>query len=164
MHAAAHSTDSPKPTLFRIIKPDYLAILALLLTCAPWAMYLTLALLGYLPNPEGLNPFSGMDAPLLLNLSSLATIVCVPYLVWRVRRVRQMFSHGEEVRGRVKTAFFHESLAQITYVYTYRGWQYVAEHSLRWTAEASALGEGDEVTVLVDPSKPQRSIIRDLYV
>ena len=106
MHAAAHSTDSPKPTLFRIIKPDYLALLALLLTCAPWAMYLALTWLGYLPNPESLNPFSGADAPLLLNLSAFATIVCLPFLVWRVRRVRQMFRHGEAVKGRVKKAHF----------------------------------------------------------
>ena len=50
------------------------------------------------------------------------------------------------------------------YVYTYHGWQYVAEDTVTWMMEASALGEGAEVTVLVDPSKPERCIIRDLYV
>jgi hypothetical protein len=153
-----------QPSVARIVKSDYVALLTVLSPVVFWLMYLALAYFGYLPNPRGRKPLSDSDAPFFLKLALITTFICLPLLIWRVRHFQTVFANGEAVNGRIAKVSFFRDRGRIEFTYTYAGRQYHAKNALHKTKEATAFKEGDEVVIVVSRSNPKRSYIRDLFV
>lgn len=153
-----------KPSLARIVKSDYVALLTVLSPLVVWLMYLALACFGYLPNPKGRKPLSDSDAPFFLKLALVSTLICIPLLIWRVRHFQTVFANGEAVNGRIEKVYFFRDRGRIEFTYTYAGRQYRAKNALHKTKAATAFREGDEVVIVASRSNPKRAYIRDLFV
>lgn len=140
------------PSVWRIIQVDYLASLGVLLPLVMWA----LALLGQAFDP-GAAAFFRLVAPGVTAAGALL-------LLWRVTSIRSISSGGEEVPGVIVGAGFVRGRGRIQYVYTYRGQKYMGSSALQASAITRALVPGRAVTVMVDPLKPRRAFVCELYL
>ena len=101
--------------------------------------------------------------PFFLALAVVATLVCLPGLIWRVWSISQVFVRGVEVTGQVTRIRFYRGRGQVEYAYTYLGELYHAGNHILQTGRARTLAGGDAVVIVVDPTRPSRAYIRDLY-
>jgi hypothetical protein len=140
------------PSLLRIVQVDYLASLGVLIPVVIWG----LVLLGLVFDP-GAASFFRLIAP-------AATAAGLILLLWRVMSIRAVFNGGDEVPGVIVGAGFVRGRGRIQYVYTYRGRKYLGSSALQASAITRALVPGRAVTVMVDPLKPRRAFVCELYL
>ena len=140
------------PTLWRIIQVDYLASIAVLLPVVMWG----LALVGQLLDP-GAAAFFRLVAPAVTGAGLIL-------LIWRAASIRSVFDAGDDVPGVVVGTAFARGRGRMSYVYTYRGKKYMGSNALQASAIACSLAQGQAVTVMVDPLRPKRAFVRELYL
>lgn len=140
------------PSLWRIITVDYLASIGALMPVVVWG----LALLARILDPDAA-AFFRLIAPAV-------TVAGLILLLWRIRSIRAVVSGGDEVPGIVAGIDFVRGRGRIGYVYTYRGQKYLSSNALQVSAITRSLAQGQEVTVMVDPLKPKRAFVRELYL
>lgn len=154
-----------KPSLVRTIQSDYISTLCLTFLIAAWAFYIGVAVFGYFPATRVSGPTRGTaDAPFLLVVALVVTVVCVPLLVWRVGRVWRKLSSGVEVPGRVTNIYFARERGQIEYTYEYGGRRYHRNEAIRRSRRTIGLMSRRDVTVIVDEKNPDKGAIKELYL
>ena len=140
------------PSLFRIIRIDYLAFTGVIFPVVAWG----LALVAPLFNPEAASFFQ-LVAPVV-------TVVGLALVFWRVWDMRSLFANGDEVSGIISGIGFFRGRGRIEYVYTYRGRKYKGGNAILSTVVTRSLVHGQEVTVVVDPFNPKHAFVRELYL
>ncbi|MHB0954748.1 MAG: DUF3592 domain-containing protein [Pirellulaceae bacterium] len=146
-----------KPSIVKIISADYTALVLVLVPIVTWGLYVAI-LTGLVGGEFG--PGAG---PVFLGMAAVSSVVCIPLLIWRLSIIFAMFRHGVPAKGEITRAFFYKDRGRVEYKYTFDGQQYQAGNPLHKTAKARALKEGDEIDLLVNPAKPNKAIIPDLY-
>lgn len=141
------------PSPGRIIGTDSLAFGGAVIPPALWGLYLAML---------WLDPGSA-DAWLFPALPAVITVMGVVAVMRRVRLVRNVFAHGVEAPGTVQSATTTRgSQTRIDFTYTYAGQAYSGSNVV---SGAHVGGKpGDAITVVLDPQRPKRAFIRDLYV
>ena len=158
-------TDKTKPSVFRIIQSDYVALLGVLVPLVSLIMYIAVAYFGYFPGFRGRDPIQGTEgAPLFLNLFIAGLVLGVPLAIWRIRSIQQLFSKSVEVVGQITQVSFHRDRGRVEYSYTYQSKAYTGGNAIMKTGQTQKLRSGDQVVLLVNPDDPKRALIRDLYV
>ena len=147
------------PSIRQIIRIDYLAIS---LAGVPVAMWVLLAVVYIMPawlnnQPVELNAFS------ILVLIA-ATLYCWLALAWRVNKIRSVFAAGVHVKGVITKIWFFRNRGQMYFNYTYLGAQHDAKMTLVKNETTSALTEGAELDLLVDPDDPKRTFLQNLFI
>jgi len=156
--------DIKKPSVFRVIQSDYLALILVGFPAVAWGMYIVIAFFGFFPGMRGHDPIRGTEgAPFFLGMAIVATVVLIPLLLWRLRSFQATFARSDEVVGHITSISFFRDRGRIEYTYdmggqTYNGWNAVMKNK-----RTTSLSQGDEVVLLVDRSAPKRALIRDLY-
>lgn len=141
---------SPSP--FRIIRTDYLASLGALFPLVAWAMALVTRF------------FDPQAAAFFLRFAPAVTAAGLVVVAWRVWTIRSVVGGGTEVPGVITGAGFFRGRGRVEYVYTYRGDKFQGGNSVQASSAARALVPGREVAVMVDPLRPKRAFVRDLYL
>lgn len=164
------------PSLRRILKRDPLLRITTWSLAGIWALYSAWVFAG-LPK---LRMFS-------IVLAAVSAIE-FPVLISKIRFYRGLFGRGMEVAGRVTRISIsdapwsfmspddvsEESMkCRVDYSYSFRDGAYHGKGVVRGTKtpglgyfdmmDSPSLQPGDEIALLVDPEKPDRSIMRDLY-
>lgn len=152
------------PTVISILQTDYAALLAMLAPAVLWVMYVATAYFGFFPGLRGRDPLGYSDAPFFFYGAIVATIVGIPILVSRVRALRALYSRGVEVTGRVTNVWFVRDRGRVEYAYEYQGQVYQSGRAIPKSRRTEGLKPGFDVTLIVDPLKPERALIRDLYI
>lgn len=142
----------PTASLFRIIQVDYLASLGAIFPVVSWG----LALVGRFFDPQA--------ASFFLQASPIVTVVGLAVIAWRGLTIRSVIGNGAEVPGVVSGIGFFRGRGRIRYVYTYQSRKYEGSNAIQSTRSTRALTQGREVTVMVDPFKPRRAFVRELYL
>jgi hypothetical protein len=154
-----------KPSLFRIITIDYSSFAIIFSPIIAWGLYGVISVFGIIPDFRwGREPLTGEDLPIMLSVATFATGLAIPLLVWRVRVVWSTFIMGVEVPGQVVKIFFFRDRGRVEYTYTYQGHTYRRGNAIMKTKRTKALELNSQVTLVVHPNKPERAVIRDLYV
>lgn len=157
------SPQSPVPSIFRIIRTDYAALLAVLFPLVIWGMYVATAFFGFFTGLRGREPLTASDAPFFLYFSLIVTLLGIPLLIWRIHVIRAIFIRGIEVPGKIMSAHFSGSRGRLEYAYIFRGQTYRSGHAVQKTKQVRGLQPGYDVTLVVDPNNPGRALIRDIY-
>jgi hypothetical protein len=152
------------PSIFRIMRTDYAALLAVLFPLVIWGMYVATAFLGFFPGLRGRDPLTASDAPFFLYFAVIVTLLGIPLLIWRLQAIRAIFIRGVEIPGKIMTAHFSGSRGRLEYAYIFQGQTYRAGHAVHKTKQVRGLQPIDDVTLVVDPNNPGRALIRDIYV
>jgi hypothetical protein len=140
------------PSPGRIIGIDSLAFGGAVIPPALWGFYLVMLWLDR----------GSAEAWLFPGLPAVITILGIAVVIWRVRLVRSVFAHGVEVRGLVQSATTTRgSNTRLEFTYTYAGQAYTGSNVV---SQARFGGQpGNVITVVLDPRRPKRAFIRDLY-
>ncbi len=139
------------PSLFRIVKVDYLASLGVIFPVVLWG----LALATRLFDPEAAS-FFWLIAP-------IATVAGLLLLLWRVWAINQVFNDGAEVPGVIIGTSFFRGRGRVEYVYTYQSQKYQSGNAIQASPVARSLAPGQAVTLMVDRLNPKRAFARELY-
>lgn len=97
--------------------------------------------------------------------AGLMTAVFGPVLVWRIRDLRRVFARGEVVQGRVLTVGENsEYIEHAVIAYQHGGREYRVTNVTEGVLAGRRLAPGAAVDVVVDPGKPSRAFIVNLYI
>ena len=149
------------PTLMTILWADFPAFMAAVFPMVVAILAIILAFAGDIPDPRGGEDLSNEDLPYLLGFGVILTLLCIPLLVFRVRRVRRLLRTGHETPGTITAARLSRNGSRLKYQFEYASKKH--DKSLLIPFWIENIEEGDEVTVVVDPARPRRAIIKDLY-
>jgi len=142
----------PTPSPFRIIRTDYLASIGAIFPLVAWAMALAARF------------FDPGAAAFFLRFAPAVTVVGLIVIAWRVWTIRSVISSGTEVPGVITGSGFFRGRGRVEYVYTYRGTKYQGGNAVQASDTTRSLVPGRDVTVMVDPLKPKRAFVRELYL
>jgi hypothetical protein len=153
-----------KFSLLAILFSDYSILFALLIPFVLGFSHL-LALFGYIPDGSGF----GFTVPDESDIASSQTstiffsIVAITYFVIRIRFFYILYKRGVEVSSTILEYSCHTRGARIQYEYIYDNKKYCKGNSLSYAFKKNDFHEGQEVMLLVDPKKPTRAIIKNIY-
>ncbi len=154
-----------KPSLLRIIRSDYFAMLGALTPAVFFAGYVAIVYFGFLPGFRGDDPIQGSEGAPFFFYGFLITLgLGISAVNWRYRFFSQLFATGIQVPGRVETVNFFRDRGQIVYRYEYEGKTYTGANAVMRNAHTRRFVPGMEITLIVDQDDPARALIRDLYV
>jgi hypothetical protein len=147
------------PSMRGILWTDYGAFISAVLLIMIWVVYLA-----WVPSWRADGPIvSPFLAPYYLVLCLLVSVVCLGILGYRVLLLRRVFRLGEQVRGRITSIEMQRDRGRVEYVFRLKGEERRARAFIHRTKQTLAIKNGDRVILLVDPSRPERAFIRDLY-
>ena len=108
--------------------------------------------------------FDPQAAAFFLRFAPAVTAAGLVVIAWQVWTIRSVVGGGTEVPGVITGAGFFRGRGRVEYVYTYRGDKFQGGNSVQASSAARALVPGREVAVMVDPLKPKRAFVRELYL
>ncbi|MEN8242616.1 MAG: DUF3592 domain-containing protein [Chloroflexota bacterium] len=141
--------EKQRPSLFRIAFTDYPTFLSLISPLILW--------IGYFLSK------SGTDSSLLY-ISIAVTVAAIPVIIWRILYFLKIFDVGEEATAEILGVRFYRSRGRVDFNYTYKGTDYTSSNLLLASERVRNLTAGKEVTVLVNPENPKKSVIRDMFI
>lgn len=156
------------PSLFAIVKTDFLALLGAIGPAVGAALAVA-SVAGVLPDrhrsaAEGRLawlPAQPRDAAAAFAVAlALAGAVLI---AWRVRKLRAAFRSGHRVEGVITRLRPFKDRAYVHYSYRIHGAQQEVRHFVHQTAAFRALAEGQAVTIAVDPASPRDGFVVELF-
>ena len=150
------------PTLRQLLRNDYAAFAGVVLVPSVGvALWIANAAFGF---PGALaTPPLGRNHPLFVALAAAACITGAIVLVARRRFFDALFANGEQVPATIASIRFLQARGDIELTFEHRGTSHRVRTRIRRSPRAEALRAGQPVTLLVDPSRPSRAVILDLY-
>jgi hypothetical protein len=139
------------PSLLRIVQVDYLASVGVIMPVVLWG----LALVTQFFDPGAASVFR--------LLAAMDSVVGLGMVAWRVWTIRRVVAGGAGVPGVIGSIGFFRGRGRVEYVYTFQGRQYQGGQAIQSTAVTRSLAQGQAVTVMVDPARPERAFVRELY-
>lgn len=159
------TAENVKPSLFRIIQSDYLAMLGILLPSVSLILYVSVAYFGFFPGFRGHDPIQGTEgAPLFFYLFLAGLVLGIPLAIGRIRSIQRVFSTSIPVVGQVTDIYFYRDRGKVQFTYTYQDQEYSGVTAIMKTRKTSPLSKGSKVTLLIDRENPARALIRVLYI
>jgi len=144
-----------KPRLGSILWTDWPALLCLMCLPVIWLVSAQLVLFRH----DG--SFTAREA---LMIALPLSLVAGGLLVWRVVRIRRLFSRGELVRAQITRLDVAMDRGRVEFAYDFRGHRVTSWTPVHKNKQVEALAVNQEVEVLVDAANPLNAIVRDLYV
>ncbi|WP_406656529.1 DUF3592 domain-containing protein [Methanolobus sp. ZRKC2] len=115
-----------------------------------------------MPIVVGIFYLLNITLPLFLNIFFI--LFPILYIPMRIYFFYILYKRGVEVSGTIMFYLAYPRGARIEYEYTYANQKYRRGNALsRLSFKKSDFHEGQEVTLLVDPKKPKRAIVKDVY-
>ena len=157
---------SPKiPSLVRIVQVDYTASMAFLYPCVFWGMYLVLTIFGVLPDlMRGVTITQAAGGSFFFIIALVSTVLGLMVLAWRFLKIRSLFEHGIEVKGKIDRVGFFRDRGRVEYSYTYQGKALSAGIAVMKVKRTKALIPSSPAMIVVDQGNPRKALIRDLYL
>lgn len=137
-----------RPSPFRIIQNDYFSFMAVAISLAIWIIF-------FFGNTS--------QSTNILYISIAVTAASIALLIWRILFFNRLFDTGEETTAVVQEIRFRRSRGTVNYTYTYQGTGYSTDFLSTAIGGAKKIDPDQEVTILVDPDKPERAIIKSLF-
>lgn len=85
------------------------------------------------------------------------------WLVWRIRRVARLFTHGQLATGQVTSLLLAKDRGRIEFAFEYQGKRVSTWMPIHQTKAVLSLAPGATVEVLFDKDHPARAIVKHLY-
>lgn len=97
-----------------------------------------------------------------LAIGGLTTLICAPWFIWRVRRVRAVFERGVVIEGRVTHMLpgYPRSVTNMVFEYVHQNLIYRKTLPVGRNA-ARQYKPGSSIRLIVDPQQPKRVFVMD---
>ncbi len=120
-----------------------------------------LALFGDIPGILGRDSLGPEDLPYFLAFGGLVLVICLPLLWLRFRQLSALLTGGQETPGTILQSYRARNGSRLKFGYRFDGKAYT--RSVRTPSWQDELQAGNPVTVILDPQRPRRALIKDLY-
>lgn len=140
------------PSLFRVISTDYPSLISALfpIVFGGFTAYFF---------------FTGNDSlQLFLLLTTIVTVLGIPFLIQRYRMISSILAEGVQVPGVVTHIRFFRGRGRVEYSYTAQGEKQTSGNAINKNSHTKELKVGQMVKVSVDRNNPKRAIIREIYL
>jgi hypothetical protein len=146
-----------KPSLLVLLASSYAAVIFFLFPLIGWVMFA-----GWSIWPDKRDRHD--SAQFFLWWAIGVSVVCLPLLGWKIHVFRSVLRAGVPVKGRF-TGFWNwaRGWRGITYEYQYEGRAFRSWGASNRADLTDAFQPGQEITVLVHPRRPARSIVPSLF-
>lgn len=148
------------PGFWALLSTDYTLMLGLLLPLVSGAMPLACILMPNWLRKFGLNP---ENWPIFTAIALVFSLLGLPLALSRWHSLRHLFLCGEECQGRITSFWMERDRGRVEFAYEFAGATHSSGMALHKNPATSSLREGAPVTVLVDPNRPNRAILPDLF-
>ena len=102
--------------------------------------------------------------PTLVNLAPWIILIGLGESYRRVNKINRAYESGVQVTGRVDSKRWGiQSRYFLEYSYQYEGRYFTRKFATFKTRSFKKLSEGDEVTIVLDPSHPEEGIVTELF-
>lgn len=142
----------PEPTLFQIIRTDYLAQNYFVMIFGGWVIYFIDRL------------FEGSFTFYLLVFAAICTPLGLAAFFWRYRLITVTFANGSETHGKVTEIRTISSDYIIHYEYSFNGKSYRYRNRVKKNDFAKRIRQNQSVTLLAHEKTPHIAFIKDLYL
>jgi hypothetical protein len=154
-----------RPSHVQMLKNDYWSFLAIIFP--PIFVIISLGILVFgFPEKDG-KELSVVETRfanvIIVSVSLLIAIVSTTFLYRRLKSIRRIFAAGEFVVGIVNFIDFDKDRGRIEYAYIYNQQDFQGGSAVMKNLKTKDFQLGDEVILMVDPNKPKRALIQDLY-
>lgn len=105
---------------------------------------------------------SPLAFPLTLPVGVSVALIAV--LLWRIKRVADLFARGVAVSGTVTDLMIAKDRGRLVFEFEAPGTRVRAWMPIHKTRDVLSLARGDRVDVLYDAKKPRRAIVKSLFV
>jgi hypothetical protein len=143
-----------KPRIGSILWTDWPALICLMSLPVIWLICAQLPFV----RRDGLGFYDALAiaVPLTLAVGGL--------LAWRIGRIRALFSRGQLVRARVTRVHTVADRCRVEFAYDFGGTRLTSWNSVYRNMQVQALQVNQEIEILVDATRPDNAIVRQLYV
>lgn len=139
----------------RIISSDYATGFFTYAFFISWAMYFIVWILN-LSFMGGSTTFE--------KVAILITCIGILVFVWRLHFFKTLYNHGVETTGTITFLGYFSKGNRIEYAYAFKNKQYSSGNGLSpQFIKENNYNLGDEILLLVDPKKPKKAVIKDIY-
>ena len=146
----------------RVVWQDHAALVTLVFPIVTWAIVgLTLPGWGAQAGDRGR---TGTVELALVGAALLVTAVCIPWFLGRLRTIRRLLESGRAIEATVTRVAFWRDRGRIDVEYDLDGRLGRARIAVHRTRRTKAIHAGQRVPLLVDPAKPTRAILPQLFV
>jgi hypothetical protein len=143
-----------KPSLLVLLANSYTAIMFFILPLVAWVLCA-----GWSISPDKYD-----SAQFFLWLAVGLSVICLPLLGWKIHVFLSVLRAGVPVKGRFIDFWnWARGWRGITYEYDYEGRTFRSWGASNRKYLAGAFRRGQELTVLVHPRRPRRSIVPSLF-
>jgi hypothetical protein len=153
------------PSPWKILKHDNASFLLVCFGAIVVAMALFVLVTGEVPGGRHRKPMtvdSRSASVVLAYAIGIAGVLWVP-AVLRIRRIRDLFASGSEVRATVRKVSTRKGYSTIHLDFEHGGTKRSLRKSIRQSPKAQGLEPGSLVGVLVDPMRPSALVLAELY-
>jgi hypothetical protein len=135
------------PSLWRIIQVDYTIFVLLFFPALVWISYFMTRALW----PGG------------LWLAVAVSAACLAPLVLRLVTIYWLFWKGSALEGQIELSRFNKERGWVEVSYVFNGRNYRKSNPVFQSEQTQTFYPGIPVTILVDPRKPERALIKELF-
>lgn len=155
-------TTKASPKISLMIKNDYVTLAFLLVPLLLLIAEIVLLFNGKIPSLRGRNEI--IYTPTLGNF--LIGIACVFILLFvsRILSIKKHFANGIDVKGTIQSIYFFRDRGRISFTYTYENQQYTKGNAVHKTQDTTIYRQGDEVDLTLNPDKPNKVLIKSLFI
>jgi hypothetical protein len=144
-----------KPRIFSILWTDWPALVCLMSLPVIW---LICAQLPLVRRDGGFGVYEALAIAVPLSL------VAGGLLAWRIVRIHALFSRGQLVRARVTRVHTLADRCRLEFAYDFGGTRLTSWTSVYRNMQVQGLQVNQEIEILVDATRPDNAIVRQLYV
>lgn len=142
---------SPSPTA--IIWNDWPALASFVAIPIMWVIYFLFPLL---------KPGASIGGLFLL-VPAISTLLLLSSLIWRIMRINKLFEAGIEVPGEIIGLSIIRDRGRLEYAYEWRDGMLFSWIPVHKTKRVLGFSKRKKVHVLVDPTDPKKSVVRELF-
>lgn len=103
-------------------------------------------------------------AALPLALPVGVSVVLVTVLLWRIKRVADLFARGVAVSGTITDLLIAKDRGRLAFEFEARGTRVRTWMPIHKTRDVLSLARGDRVDVLYDANTPRLAIVKSLFL
>jgi hypothetical protein len=153
------------PNFSRLIQVDYPSAIYFLMPVLLWGFFLFFALIGVLSGGLEQAVFTRPNFISVTLIGAVgATVLFLPLLYFRFRRFRNFFTNGVEITGKIEGVGFNRERGAIEVSYRYQGEDFNCRSAIFKSDLTKDLKSGKDILLVVDPEKPGKAYIKDLYL
>ena len=141
-----------RPTILRTLDADYTAALALMAPFIFWLLFWLVAIMHI------------VDLQILRILVIALTLGSLLLVAWRCWLISQIFANGVATQAEVQHVWFSGDRGRLVFMFIWERAPLQKNSMIPKNDYTESLREGQAIMLVVDPHRPKRAFVRDLYL